>query len=161
MKLTLLTVGEMKSHPLKRNLDDYLDRIRKYYPVDVAAIRAARAPEFPDFRHAALDESKRLLDKLAPQDFVVVMDERGQVLRSETMAERLNGWMLGGHKRIVFVVGGAFGLGPAVKARANFLLSLSPMTLPHELAATLLTEQLYRALTILHKHPYHYGGEIK
>jgi 23S rRNA (pseudouridine1915-N3)-methyltransferase len=89
---------------------------------------------------------------LQPGEQLVVMAEEGQTFDSPAFAERLDG---SGSERLVFVIGGAEGIDPALKARASWKLSLSPMTFPHELARLLLLEQLYRALSIQQSGPYH------
>jgi 23S rRNA (pseudouridine1915-N3)-methyltransferase len=85
----------------------------------------------------------------------VVMDERGQLLTSAELAQQLERWMNSGAKQISFIIGGAAGLEPSLRDSADLLLALSPMTLPHELARVILSEQLYRAMTIIRGEPYH------
>jgi 23S rRNA (pseudouridine1915-N3)-methyltransferase len=97
-------------------------------------------------------EAEAVLAALQPGEQLVVMAEEGQTFDSQAFAERLEG---SGSERLVFVIGGAEGIDPALKARASWKLSLSPMTFPHELARLLLLEQLYRALTIQQGGPYH------
>jgi len=97
-------------------------------------------------------EAEAFLAALWPDEQLVVMAEEGQTFDSRAFAERLEG---SGSERLVFVIGGAEGIDPALKARARWKLSLSPMTFPHELARLLLLEQLYRALTIQQGGPYH------
>ena len=89
---------------------------------------------------------------LRPDEQLVVLAEEGQTFNSPAFAKRLEG---SGSERLALVIGGAEGLDPALKARASWTLSLSPMTFPHELARLLLLEQLYRALTIQQGGPYH------
>jgi 23S rRNA (pseudouridine1915-N3)-methyltransferase len=97
-------------------------------------------------------EAEAVLAALRPDEQLVVMAEEGQTFTSPAFAERLEG---SGSERLVFVIGGAEGIDPALKARASWRLSLSPMTFPHELARLLLLEQLYRALSIQQGGPYH------
>jgi len=89
---------------------------------------------------------------LKPDERLVILTEEGQTLDSVALAQRLEG---SGSERLAFVIGGAEGIDPALKARASWRLSLSPMTFPHELARLLLLEQLYRAMTIQQGGPYH------
>jgi 23S rRNA (pseudouridine1915-N3)-methyltransferase len=102
-------------------------------------------------------EGRRILDKAGPADFLVVLDEGGEALRSVDLAQRLRAWTEAPATVPCFVVGGAHGLGAEVLAAARVRLALGPMTLPHELARVLLLEQLYRAASILRQLPYHHA----
>jgi 23S rRNA (pseudouridine1915-N3)-methyltransferase len=97
-------------------------------------------------------EAEAIQAALRPEEQLVVLAEEGQVFDSQAFARRLEG---SGSERLALVIGGAEGIAPALKARACWMLSLSPMTFPHELARLLLLEQLYRALTIQQGGPYH------
>ena len=97
-------------------------------------------------------EAEAILAALKPDERLVILTEEGQTLDSVSLAQRLEG---SGSERLAFVIGGAEGIDPALKARASWRLSLSPMTFPHELARLLLLEQLYRAMTIQQGGPYH------
>ena len=100
------------------------------------------------------DEGKRMLGALAEGAMLLALDERGKAVSTQGLAVMLAGWMRDG-SHPVFAIGGADGLGDDVKARADKLLSLSALTLPHQLVRVVLAEQLYRAWTILARHPYH------
>jgi 23S rRNA (pseudouridine1915-N3)-methyltransferase len=91
-------------------------------------------------------------------DLLVLLDERGQHLKSMEFADRLQKWMNSGPKRLVFAVGDAFGFDPEFRAMAQFELALSHMTFPHDLVRVLFAEQLYRAFSILRNEPYHHEG---
>ncbi len=101
-------------------------------------------------------EGRRILDALSPQDLVVVMDERGKSFTSPQFAQFLQKISDNAATRPCFVLGGAFGLIPEVRAAAKHVICLGPMTLPHELARVVLYEQLYRAEAILRGVPYHH-----
>ena len=99
-------------------------------------------------------EAERLLAAIEPGDFVVVLDEHGKDLTTVDLARQMHAW--GGEgDRVVFVIGGPYGLAPEVKAAARATVRLSAMTLPHALARVLLAEQLYRVWSIEAGHPYH------
>ena len=108
----------------------------------------------PDRRNSL--EGRRILEALAPQDVPLVLDERGLSLTSPQLAALLGQLDQEARGRACFIVGGAWGLDEAVRGRAYRLISLSAMTLPHELARVVLLEQLYRAECILRKVPYHH-----
>jgi 23S rRNA (pseudouridine1915-N3)-methyltransferase len=100
-------------------------------------------------------EAELLLKALPEQTFIIALDEKGKIPASTEFAGLLSRWQDEGHQTIAFLIGGANGHGPKVKERANYLLSLGPMTWPHMLVRVMLTEQIYRAHTILTGHPYH------
>ena len=97
-----------------------------------------------------------ILNNLSNQDFVVLLDEKGTEFTSVGFSEKLQKLLNGGHKRIVFLVGGAFGFSEEVYDRANFKMGLSKMTLTHQMVRLFFTEQLYRAFTILNNEKYHH-----
>jgi 23S rRNA (pseudouridine1915-N3)-methyltransferase len=97
-------------------------------------------------------EAEAIKGMLRPDERLVVLSEEGATYDSVAFADQLRG---SGSERLAFVIGGADGVDPALKARASWLLSLSPMTFPHEIARLLLVEQLYRAMSILQGGPYH------
>jgi 23S rRNA (pseudouridine1915-N3)-methyltransferase len=101
-------------------------------------------------------EGERILAALRPGERVVALDERGKLLDSRQFAAQLGTWRDQGSRQVAFVVGGAYGLDPSVRERADLVLSLSPMTFPHQLVRLLFAEQLYRATAILQGSPYHH-----
>jgi 23S rRNA (pseudouridine1915-N3)-methyltransferase len=130
-------------------------KVRKGWVLEGIATYLKRLPglQVMELRDAGkAKEAEAVLAALQPGEQLVVMAEEGQTFDSQAFAERLEG---SGSERLVFVIGGAEGIDPALKARASWKLSLSPMTFPHELARLLLLEQLYRALTIQQGGPYH------
>ncbi len=101
-------------------------------------------------------ENALIADALANRNgLVVALDETGKSITSRIFAEHMQGWLNNGHNEVTFVIGGADGLDDATRARADMLLSLGPMTWPHMLARVLLCEQIWRAISILTRHPYH------
>ncbi|MBR3663107.1 MAG: 23S rRNA (pseudouridine(1915)-N(3))-methyltransferase RlmH [Desulfovibrio sp.] len=151
--LHLIFVGKLKQRFLQTGCDLYLERLGHWRKIHLDEVRDA-AKETSQARN--LEEGRQLLKALAPQDLPIVLDERGEQMSSQDLANLL--------KRIddnnlgcpCFLIGGPFGLSQEVRARAWKLLSLSSMTLPHELARLILLEQLYRAESILHRVPYHH-----
>ena len=130
-------------------------KVRKGWLNEGVALYLRRLPglEVVELRDAGMErEAAAITAALLPQERLVVLTEEGQTFRSTAFATTLEG---SGSERLAFVIGGADGLDPALKARASWRLSLSPMTFPHELARLLLLEQLYRALSIQQGGPYH------
>ena len=101
-------------------------------------------------------EGEAILAQVETSDFVTLLDERGEELTSKEFAKFLSQKMVGGVKRLVFVIGGPYGFGEAVYERADMKVSLSRMTFSHQLVRVLFAEQLYRGMTILKGEPYHH-----
>ena len=141
MKLRLIFLGKTRRAEIRALLDDYLFRIRHYSPVTIAELR--------DSSPAALRNLK-----LDPSARVILLDPAGKQLTSPQFARWLGELRDHGAREIVFFCGDAEGFPPELAARAHMKLSLSTLTLPHELARVVLAEQLYRAFTILTGHPY-------
>jgi 23S rRNA (pseudouridine1915-N3)-methyltransferase len=158
MRLVIAAIGRLKDGPDRELADRYIKRLEqagrtlRFNPIDVIELTDARGDNV-DVRKA--DEASRLIAKLAGVEYVVAMDEHGSSLTSPAFAELLAKKRDAGTGSLAFVIGGPDGHGPALLARADYKLTLSPMTLPHGLARIVLAEQLYRATTILSGHPYH------
>lgn len=138
MRLRVVAVGKVREAHLRKAIDEYLDRTRKYLPTD--EIEVADASAIP----------RALPDRFA----VVALDPGGKALDSRAFAAWIGERMNRSERGIAFVIGGADGLPRDLVTRATLRLSMSAMTLPHRLARLLLAEQLYRAMTILRGEPY-------
>jgi 23S rRNA (pseudouridine1915-N3)-methyltransferase len=152
MKLTLLAVGKMRSKALKEVCDDYLARLKRYGTAEVVEVKAAEglAP-----KEATEQECLRILKEINSSDTVWILDERGAQMRSKELSETILKLEINSTKRLVLILGGAYGLNDTVRSKGR-LLSFSKMTLPHELCRALALEQLYRARTIQRNEPYHH-----
>ena len=152
MKLGLLWIGKTKDRRLAELIDDYLHRLSKYAKYDVRQLREARSAAQPA---AVLEaEAGQILGAVASDVYKVVLDERGDQLSSLAFARMLEQWQIKGMREVAFIIGGHYGLSERVKQSADMIWSLSSLTLTHEIARLLLVEQLYRAYTIIHGHPY-------
>ena len=130
-------------------------KVRKGWVAEGVALYRKRLPglELVELRDGGrAREAEAIAAELQPSERLVALCEEGQTYTSQGLAQALEG---SGSDRLVFVIGGADGLDPAIKARAHWRLSLSPLTFPHEMARLLLLEQLYRALSIQQGGPYH------
>lgn len=154
MKITLICVGSMKRSDLAGPLADYTSRISRYLPFEMIEVRDAPASKKTTPAEASRTEGERILSRISPGDYVVALDERGRGFTSTAFAEFISARMNEGLKRVIFIVGGAWGLDPSVTERADLVLRLSEMTMPHELARVVCAEQVYRALTIIRGEPY-------
>lgn len=155
MKVTLVVVGRVKG-PLAPAAAEFEARARRYWKLELVEVEAG-APGRRTPPEVIAAEEERILVRLPDDAEVVALTRGGEGMGSEELASWLGELGLGGSAGPAFVVGGAFGLGERVMARARRRLSLSRFTLPHELARLVLVEQLYRAGTILRGEPYHKG----
>ncbi len=133
---------------------EYTGRIQRYDRLDYIELPGSR--KGMPAQKALETETRQLLNCLAPSDWLVLLDERGKLMDSRQMASWLEKQMNHSGRRLCFAIGGAWGFAPEVTERAAFRLSLSLMTLPHQLARLFFAEQLYRAFTILNNEPYHH-----
>lgn len=155
MKLAVAAVGTPGTPGLARAVEAYEERARRYFRLEVTEVSAAGDGD-PD--RARRREAEALAGRV-PEDLqVFALAREGKALTSRGLARHLDRLATYGRPGAAFLVGGAHGLAPSVLDRADHRLSLSPMTLPHELARLVLTEQIYRAGTILRGEPYHKGG---
>ena len=151
MKILFLWVGKSDDREYARGIERYRERIEKWAGVEERVVRA----ESERTDAAARREGKRILAHLDDRDRVVALDEKGRARSTSSFAEWLAAHRDRDSRRLVFVVGGASGLSPDVLARAEEVLSLSPMTFPHQVARLLLIEQVYRALSVRAGLRYH------
>ena len=152
MKLRIVAIGKDRSGLFAPAVEEYRERLARYVRFELVEVPEAR-------RHAGTplakeEEGEALLARLRDAERVVALDERGTEETSEAFARRVGRWLERGQD-VALVVGGSDGLSDAVRARAGETLALSRMTLPHRLARVVLSEQLYRAMTILRGEPYH------
>lgn len=152
MKICLVTVGRFKSPELETLTSHYLKLAGKFASFETVELRLAKGvPE-----QAAQDEALlKLLDKRGARAHLTLLDERGKEFTSREFSQRLEKIKDGSFSEAIIAVGGAHGYGEELKARAQLLWSLSKLTMAHELATAVAAEQLFRALAIMNKHPYH------
>ncbi|HSR68221.1 MAG TPA: 23S rRNA (pseudouridine(1915)-N(3))-methyltransferase RlmH [Acidobacteriota bacterium] len=155
MRLEFLWVGKTRKASLADLEKEYLKRIRRFHPAGVSTVPEQNRKDAHQSAAAERREAEAILKRLPSQARLVVLDERGSQVTSRGLAGWLKHWTLGGLSQVVFVVGGHTGLPQEVRGKADRILSLSRMTLPHELARVVLLEQIYRAATILQGLPYH------
>ena len=153
MKLRFVWIGKTKRTPVKQLIQEYLGRIGKFVPVEIAELRA-RDDVGGDARRIIDKEGEDILSRTASAAYLIALDERGRELDSIKLAELIENHRLAGTRQITFVIGGHCGLSDAVRDRADFVLAMSRMTLTHDLARVFLLEQVYRAFTIIHDLPY-------
>jgi 23S rRNA (pseudouridine1915-N3)-methyltransferase len=157
MIVRLVAVGRVRG-VLEEAVGNYETRARHYWKLEVEEVAAGAKGRAsgPDVMEA---EGERILERLPTSGMVVALTRDGRGLSSRDLASLLEAEALASTPVVAFVVGGAFGLSPSVLARARLRMSLSSLTLPHELARLVLAEQLYRAGSILRGEPYHKGRD--
>lgn len=156
MKLAVAAIGKITFAPYQEAVNRYAQRIPHYIPFEIK--------ELPDIKNtkALSNEQQKslegalLLKWLSATDQLILMDERGKEYTSRAFATMIAEKMHTVPGRLIFAIGGPYGFSQEVYARANGMISLSKMTFPHELARVILTEQIYRAMTILRGEPYHH-----
>lgn len=151
MEIEIAAVGELDSRSARDLADDYLGRLGRYLSVRETEVDAGSASEAGE---RCRQEAERLAG--AARDGVwIAVDRRGKSVTSRSLADWVEDQMVAGRKYVTFFIGGAYGLDASLRKECDWSLSLSSMTLPHELARVVLAEQLYRALTIVRNEPYH------
>ena len=148
MKLHFLWVGKTKNRHWKALQEDYLDRLSRFARVSITEIKDKSRSETVEI------EGNRILKKLNQSSFVCLLDVKGRQMSSPGLSKEISKWQMRGIKEVTFVIGGAEGVSSAVLKRADFSLSLSLLTMTHEMARVVLVEQIYRAYTILKGYPY-------
>lgn len=158
MRIRFLWIGKTKNSAIKSLVLDYLERIRHLVPCEIVEARdISKSRSLPAARSIA-DEGEELSRHLPDHGRLVVLDEKGAQFTSMDFAHWLESEQDRGARLVTFVIGGPDGLSPRIVNRAHQKLSLGKMTWTHEMCRVLLIEQIYRALCILRKIPYHKGG---
>ena len=152
--ISIISVGKLKAPHWQKAADEYITRLKRMWQIRKIDLRDGSPQAAPLQR--SQEEGERILAAIEPGMIVIALDERGKTYDSISFAKFLDECMQNKARQPAFIIGGAYGLSDAVRARADFLLSLGPMTLPHELAQVVLYEQLFRATTIMANRTYHY-----
>jgi 23S rRNA (pseudouridine1915-N3)-methyltransferase len=156
MKLLFCAVGKSHDGYVRDGTDDFTARIQKYFAVQWQIVAPAKNAAALSVAAMKEQEGKNLMACIMADDFVVLLDERGKQLSSPEVALFLQRKANESTKRLVFVIGGAFGVSEELRQRANFVWSLSKLVFPHMLVRLMLAEQVYRACSILRNEKYHH-----
>lgn len=158
MTIKIIGVGKLKEKYFKAGIAEYAKRMNRYAKFEIVEVPDEKAPESlcPAEMQAVMDkEGERILDKIKDREYVFVLAIQGKERSSEEFAKEINQLTTYGHSDLTFVIGGSLGLSKAVMQRANTTISFGRFTLPHQLMRLVLTEQIYRAYTIINGLPYH------
>ncbi len=151
MRIKLVCVGKLKEKYLKEACAEYIKRISGFGKIGIIEVQDEK-----DDKSSVLDiEGKRILKNIRGNDYVVALEIKGEMISSEKLAEKISGLAVKGVSDIAFIIGGSTGLHESVLTRADYKLSFSEMTFPHQLARVMLLEQIYRAYKINQGGRYH------
>ena len=155
MNIKVIAVGKIREQAYKLAIDEFTKRLGPYCSFSVVEIPAQSIKDDALAEKYMEEEAQKILAVIKPNSFVITMEIEGKLLSSEDFAQKINDISKAGVNEICFIIGGANGIAQSLRAKSNFKLSFSKMTFPHQLARVILLEQIYRAMKILAKEPYH------
>lgn len=155
MEIRIITVGKIKQKAWQLAAADFVRRIERYTRVREITVKDAQWDSFKNEDLVRTAEAEEISRKISIDQFIIALDMNGEQIASEELAEFLQARMLHGQNKLTFIIGGPFGLAPAILEQADFVLSLSKMTFLHEMSKVILLEQIYRAFTIIKGEKYH------
>ena len=156
MKITLLQTGKTTDKHISELVDLYSNRIKKYTGFEIITIPDVKNTKNMPVQEQRTKEATKIIQSVTDDDYIIILDERGKELRTVEFSGVLEKMFFLPKKRIVFIIGGPWGFSEAVYKRADYKMSLSKMTYPHQLVRLLFLEQLYRVFTIIKGEPYHH-----
>lgn len=158
MKITLLTVGKIKEKYFTMAIDEYSKRLSRYCKLEIIEVPDEKTPDGASETEEDMirdKEGKKILKALKEDSYVITLEIEGKMLDSVELSEKINQIGVSGKSHITFIIGGSLGLSDEVKSKADYKLSFSKMTFPHQLMRVVLLEQIYRSYRILGNEPYH------
>lgn len=158
MNIKLVTVGKIKEKYLKLGIDEFTKRLSKYCKLDIVELNDEKAPENLSEKEMNMikdKEGRKILSHVKDTTYAIALAIDGKNLSSEELADKLSSLSIMGKSNVTFIIGGSLGLSDEVLNRADFKLSFSKMTFPHQLMRLILLEQVYRSFRIIKGEPYH------
>ena len=156
MEICVLSVGKLSSSWIMQGVELFEKRIERYIKFSSIMLPDIKNAKSLSIENIKEEEGKMIISNLSSSDFIVLMDENGKEFTSRGFSDWMQKQMNAGRKRLVIIIGGPYGFSPAVYEKAHLKIALSKMTFTHEMAKLILTEQIYRGLTILKGEPYHH-----
>jgi 23S rRNA (pseudouridine1915-N3)-methyltransferase len=156
MKITLLQTGKTTDKNMAELVDLYTNRIKKYSVFDIVTLPDVKNTRNMPVQEQKFKEATKIVQSIGDDDYVILLDENGKELKTIEFSGALEKMFFLPKKRILFIIGGPWGFSELVYARADYKMSLSKMTFPHQLVRLLFLEQLYRVFTIIKGEPYHH-----
>ncbi|WP_066634115.1 23S rRNA (pseudouridine(1915)-N(3))-methyltransferase RlmH [Desulfolucanica intricata] len=158
MNITIIGVGKVKEKSMVKVMDEYIKRLSRYCKLNIIEVPDKKAPENlseKEEEQVKVVEGEGILKHVKDGMYVIALDIQGKMLSSEELAEKLEQLGIQGNSNLAFIIGGSLGLSDEVRRMADFRLSFSPMTFPHQLMRLILLEQIYRGFKIIKGEPYH------
>lgn len=158
MNITVLAIGKLKEKYWKDAIKEYSKRLGKYCRFQVTELKESLLPANPspaDEEAVKIAEGEQILSKIKSTDYVITLEIKGKSLSSPELAKHIEKLGIMGKSNIVFIIGGSLGLSEDVSKRADFKLSFSAMTFPHQMMRVILLEQIYRSFKIIKNETYH------
>lgn len=158
MKISILCVGKVKEKFYRDAIDEFSKRLSRYCKLEIIEAADEKTPDQAsdvEVKQIKDKEGERLLKNIKDDAYVITLEIEGKMLDSEELSRKINQIGVSGKGHIIFIIGGSLGLSDEIKNRADFKLSFSKMTFPHQLMRVILLEQVYRAYRILNNEPYH------
>ncbi|WP_066715796.1 23S rRNA (pseudouridine(1915)-N(3))-methyltransferase RlmH [Clostridium sp. Marseille-P299] len=158
MKITVVCVGKIKEKYFTMGIEEYSKRLSRYCKLDIIQVPDEKTPDNASEAEELMikkKEGERILKNVKDNAYVIALAIEGKMLTSEELADKIDKLGVGGDSHIVFVIGGSLGLDDEVLKRADFKLSFSKMTFPHQMMRMVLLEQVYRGYRIINGEPYH------
>ncbi len=156
MKIILFVVGKTNKQYLIEEISDYQKRLKHYMSLEIVEIPNIKNKKNLSREEITKKEGNMILTQIKSSDYLVLLDDKGKQFTSVEFSNKLRQWMLNRTKRLIFVIGGAYGFSKEIYNRGNEKLSLSKMTFSHQMVRLFFLEQLYRGYTILNNQPYHH-----
>lgn len=147
--ITIIAVGSIKENYFKESINEYLKRINKFHKIKIIEVKDEKNQEI-----ALVKEKDNILKHIKNKDYVIALDINGEQITSLNLANKIDN-IFNHNSHIVFIIGGSYGLHDDIKALANYRLSFSKLTFPHQLFRIILLEQIYRSFKILNNETYH------
>lgn len=158
MNIRIIAVGKIKEKYIQDGIKEFSKRLSRYCVLDIIEIEDEKAPENLSVKEMEIvkyKEGEKILTKVPQNSFIISLEIQGKQISSVDLSKKMEDLMIGGVNDITFVIGGSLGLSQVVSNRANYKLSFSKMTFPHQLMRLILLEQIYRGFRIMKGEPYH------
>ncbi len=158
MNIDIITIGKLKEQYWTDAIKEYSKRLSRFANINIVELKESKLPDNAspkDEENVKLEEGRAILKAIKEDCYVITLEILGKQLDSVELADKMAKLALEGHSNVAFVIGGSLGLSPEVSARANFKLSFSKMTFPHQMMRVILLEQIYRAFKINNNETYH------
>ena len=158
MNINIIAVGKIKERFIREGINEFSKRLSRYCNLKIVEIDDEKAPENLSDKEMEIVKNKegiKLLSKIPQNSFIISLEIEGKEISSEELSKKMEDLMIGGINDITFIIGGSLGLSQEVRSKADFKLSFSKMTFPHQLMRLILLEQVYRGFKIMKGEPYH------